>query len=651
MKEIMIDFTFPTPRVSSPMWGLVGEHNNTVLKCLLDDSFMFCDYINAEFELEKGKKIVVEDLEKIYETFDIHITQQISSSQRVGVQLVGYQMAPLTLELSEIAKTPKIYGFFGESVMGTEIEVTNAPSFIEQVYAKASQAYDLANHSNIKTLASLYREDLENMIITNHLGAHYLSCGGAYLRYCSDGSVISSAETVTENDKSYLRLHLNHGPLFWGNVPDFIDVPISNAEDKVDINSSGITLNGTSLDLGFSSLEEKVNELDEIPVVASLPKDATEGDLCLYSAPNSIIPGDKRFYINWDEFTQAIEEGEIQANFSLLFKDKPVMVITAIRNPDASSFFSVTEHYDNGARHTRITFDNGNINPNESYVELVSDNESVIEKYFDNISELPLYIQLPYFDSCVKEPEDITTPMIYSPYRLMVYQFGEWVNIYEQTDSSSNPDLHSHSNIGTLNALRSELFDGGIILGYPSPYLKFNGKNLRFCNDGYVVGSSSTVEENGRTYKRINIISGKSYIDITGNGIETEVESLADTIDIPLDTVSVEDLNAAISSIDNHSHPNKSVIDCITQKDIDAWNSIDNHSHANKHLIDTISESNINDWNTVVVPVSTEDNGKFMKVVNGKWQAVNLEFAAIYTGRSTPTNDIGTDGDIYIQTE
>lgn len=45
--------------------------------------------------------------------------------------------------------------------------------------------------------------------------------------------------------------------------------------------------------------------------------------------------------------------------------------------------------------------------------------------------------------------------------------------------------------------------------------------------------------------------------------------------------------------------------------------------------------------------VSSEDNGKMLMVVNGAWATINP--TVIYVGAAEPTNDIGDDGDLYLQ--
>ncbi len=49
--------------------------------------------------------------------------------------------------------------------------------------------------------------------------------------------------------------------------------------------------------------------------------------------------------------------------------------------------------------------------------------------------------------------------------------------------------------------------------------------------------------------------------------------------------------------------------------------------------------------------ISALDNGKFVKVENGKYAVVTVEFSTIYTGEATPAAELGRDGDLYIQYE
>ena len=49
--------------------------------------------------------------------------------------------------------------------------------------------------------------------------------------------------------------------------------------------------------------------------------------------------------------------------------------------------------------------------------------------------------------------------------------------------------------------------------------------------------------------------------------------------------------------------------------------------------------------------VNTSDEGKFLIVRGGTWVAEEVPFAVIYAGDVEPTNDLGDDGDLYMQVD
>lgn len=46
--------------------------------------------------------------------------------------------------------------------------------------------------------------------------------------------------------------------------------------------------------------------------------------------------------------------------------------------------------------------------------------------------------------------------------------------------------------------------------------------------------------------------------------------------------------------------------------------------------------------------VSSSDNGKILRVVNGQWTLITPN--VVYSGTGEPDNSLGNDGDIYLQT-
>jgi hypothetical protein len=70
----------------------------------------------------------------------------------------------------------------------------------------------------------------------------------------------------------------------------------------------------------------------------------------------------------------------------------------------------------------------------------------------------------------------------------------------------------------------------------------------------------------------------------------------------------------------------------------------------NNHPIDavTVGGKTAPDESDLLPEVSSSDNGKVLRVINGQWTLIHP--AIIYTGDGTPSSNEGNDGDIYIQT-
>ena len=49
--------------------------------------------------------------------------------------------------------------------------------------------------------------------------------------------------------------------------------------------------------------------------------------------------------------------------------------------------------------------------------------------------------------------------------------------------------------------------------------------------------------------------------------------------------------------------------------------------------------------------ITVLDEGKFLRVRDGFWVAEEVPFAVIYAGDVEPTNDLGDDGDLYMQVD
>lgn len=78
----------------------------------------------------------------------------------------------------------------------------------------------------------------------------------------------------------------------------------------------------------------------------------------------------------------------------------------------------------------------------------------------------------------------------------------------------------------------------------------------------------------------------------------------------------------------------------------DKFISLDSLKEYNKQMKETYIEP----LEAKSLPVVNETlNGKILQVVNGVWTVVTP--TAIYVGTTEPTNEIGADGDLYLQTD
>lgn len=69
--------------------------------------------------------------------------------------------------------------------------------------------------------------------------------------------------------------------------------------------------------------------------------------------------------------------------------------------------------------------------------------------------------------------------------------------------------------------------------------------------------------------------------------------------------------------------------------------------NANK-ILSTDSSGHVILSEPLIPPIGSTDNGKILQVVNGELQLVSINIKTIYTGTTTPTNDVGEDNDIYL---
>lgn len=72
------------------------------------------------------------------------------------------------------------------------------------------------------------------------------------------------------------------------------------------------------------------------------------------------------------------------------------------------------------------------------------------------------------------------------------------------------------------------------------------------------------------------------------------------------------------------------------------------YSVITEHTSTTIPDTGYTSSQMHLPEVSAEDNGKILRVVNGEW--VLVDPSTVYSGQGAPAQNLGIDGDIYLQT-
>ena len=217
---------------------------------------------------------------------------------------------------------------------------------------------------------------------------------------------------------------------------------------------------------------ESIGKAKGIPVVTELPSEAMDGDICLYSAPNSIDSSDSggRIFIDWNAimeygqewyFSENSDEGicyEIYDehrtncfNVSYSIADNGILINVFSNQYTGYSYdFEAGDYYrytteanflieglDVGSDAMEFRIRDG---INSNYIRKYYDNELLpiefVWEYIDSdVNTLPKYLDLNFWSSLVSIAEDETEGFVipdrglfYSPYRLMTYR-GEWVRL------------------------------------------------------------------------------------------------------------------------------------------------------------------------------------------------------------------------------
>lgn len=297
-----------------------GEHNRTQLVFALDEDLQACDFINVEFGIESsGEKLVLENLcpEEGDNTLKVSLTQDVTVSGVLTIQLVGYVIDSATSEPQIIAKSPVVSGAVTPSINGVKKIAQGVAGLLDRILAKVNDLAKKAHtHRNHKTLEGFYCESLETGFSFD-ASSNELKWQGKPVAFDFAGSKVSMVQEVEKEGRRYYRLWFTHGSFSVTNVPDYIDIPIDTL-NKVTESNGNITLNGAELDLGLGA------KAGGIKSVTALPETANEGDVVYYCPPpNRLTAADlgHKVYLNNNWVNECPEPEKTALNRYTLRKD------------------------------------------------------------------------------------------------------------------------------------------------------------------------------------------------------------------------------------------------------------------------------------------------------------------------------------------
>ena len=165
-----------------------------------------------------------------------------------------------------------------------------------------------------------------------------------------------------------------------------------------------------------------------IPVVYTLPTNANDGDICIYSPANvpTVDDSGKLIYVDWDVFNQTFVR-EDYTQFIITFYDANEAVV--------GSIYATSWDNGDGGYDTTFEYTKGNEQWNVSFLGGVFDAEGSSYTNGDSVTYLakaPEGFILPYFSSYTADNYDISGNVFYAPIKLMIYR-GGW---YEYTFDS-----------------------------------------------------------------------------------------------------------------------------------------------------------------------------------------------------------------------
>lgn len=232
--------------------------------------------------------------------------------------------------------------------------------------------------------------------------------------------------------------------------------------------------------------------LSGVPAVHTLPTDATDGDMCLYS-PMNIMESGKRIYFDWEEFAKPVEEYYEIGGWAQYYDDSLYEANGGNAPFDFNStrgaggaFFQININTPGYLETYNVSFDENGSLMESFYVKQNLSDDSYEETYYTNIDELPRYIDVPVYDFFAEGwNQEAPVPFFYAPYRLMFYRAGEWQSIKDNSEQHVTPEEFGAVGDGVTDdsgAIMTALFTGYKVI--------FDGSKT------YAIGSTIVISPN-----------------------------------------------------------------------------------------------------------------------------------------------------------
>ena len=357
--------------------GFSQENNDVQLHVELPEKLLGFDSYDVEFELENGNKSVLKNVKIKDNIIIVPLYQNVLEFGKLYFQIVAYKF-----DSDQKSKSNLYFGHVQRSINASD-EIAIESGIVDQIYEEI-----LTLKKEIASIEGMNEEEVYNLI------------------------------------KKYLKETSIEGILTEEQMQDFI----ANTEARHTHSNKEL----------LDSITEEI--LKGISIVHELPKNAINGDMCLYSPANTITPemSGKRIYFDWDEFSRPSESDppalDIQCNDNDYLNS---FVINGERSSE-SGYISIESASDDYYDALYVSYENGALVEAARTTHKPGENEERTE--YTSIEELPKYFNLPEFDE-VNIGETTDAPLFYTPYRLMIYQGGEWQNVEEVSDVNNDTEF------------------------------------------------------------------------------------------------------------------------------------------------------------------------------------------------------------------